>query len=165
MDTQQDVITSASQNLLPTTLNVLTILTFIGCGLGLIGAIYTYITIGFSYDTLTNMDLSDTENMPGFVQGLMNASVEIVRKQYENRHLLFAASMVSLLLCFVGALQMRKLRKQGFIIYTIGELMLPIINAILIGIKGTAGIGMLFGLVIAVVFVVLYASQRKHMVN
>jgi hypothetical protein len=57
-----------------------------------------------------------------------------------------------------GVWQMRKLKKTGFTIYTIGELALPVFIAVVIDIWSS-----LFGFVIAVVFILLFYFQRKHL--
>jgi hypothetical protein len=73
--------------------------------------------------------------------------------------------IVCLGLCFYGALQMRKLKKTGFYIYTVGELLPIIVNIILLGfgIAFNGVIPIILGLAIPILFVVLYAMQLKHL--
>ena len=58
------------------------------------------------------------------------------------------------------------LKKQGYMIYVVGEI-LPIISfAVFIGFGGLfGGIAMIFSTLIAAVFIILYTMQRKHLVN
>jgi hypothetical protein len=58
------------------------------------------------------------------------------------------------------------LKKQGFLIYTVGEI-LPIISfAIFIGFGGLfGGFTAILTSFVAVIFIILYATQRKHLVN
>jgi tryptophan-rich sensory protein len=75
-------------------------------------------------------------------------------------------ALVGIALCFYGAMQMRNLKKQGYLIYVVGEI-LPIISfAIFVGFGGLfGGIAMIFSTLIAAVFIILYTLQRKHLVN
>jgi type II secretory pathway component PulF len=79
---------------------------------------------------------------------------------------LIAISVVGIALCFVGALWMRKRKKDGFWIYTGGEL-LPVIGSFIV--MGTAQftgvVSVLLAVGIPVLFVILYANQRKHLTN
>ena len=66
--------------------------------------------------------------------------------------------LVGIALCFYGAMKMRKLQKQGFFIYVAGQLM-PIIYTFV-----TVGVGFgLIGVIIPIVFIVLYATQLKEL--
>ena len=77
-----------------------------------------------------------------------------------------AISIVGIVLCVVGAVWMRKLKKDGFWIYTAGEI-LPLIGSfILLGTKQYTGVtSIIFGVGIPVLFIVLYARQRKYLVK
>ena len=72
--------------------------------------------------------------------------------------------LVSIALCFVGALWMRKRRKDGFWLYTAGELA-PIVGGLII--MGTASFTGAMSIVtnigIPLLFVFLYSLQRKHL--
>ena len=75
-------------------------------------------------------------------------------------------SLVGIALCFYGAMQMRNLKKQGFIFYLIGELLPILAFAIFIGFGSIfGGVAAIFGFLFAAVFIVLYATQRKNLVN
>lgn len=153
---------------LPTMLNVLTILTYIGCALGAIGALYSYFTISASYKLIEGINSgsagTDPENK--LVQSVLTQSAEIVKKQYDNRLMIMVLGLAGIALCFYGAMQMRNLKKQGFLIYVVGELM-PILSfAIFVGFGGLfAGISMIFGTLLAAVFIILYATQLKALVK
>jgi hypothetical protein len=69
-----------------------------------------------------------------------------------------------LALCVFGAIQMRQLKKQGYFLYLIGEL-LPLVAVFLfMGIGALKGFGAIT-LVIPLVFIILYTMQRKHLIN
>ena len=154
---------------LPTMLNVLTILTYIGCALGAIGALYSYFTISASYKLMEGYQgmtdgLNGSENKA--VQSLMSGSMELVKKQYENRTMIMILAIVGVALCFYGAMQMRNLKKQGYLIYVVGELIPLISYAVFIGFGSLfGGVGMIFTTLIAAVFIILYTTQRNFLVN
>jgi hypothetical protein len=61
---------------------------------------------------------------------------------------------------------MRKLKKDGFWIYTAGEILPLIGNFILLGTAQYTGVGsVIIGVAIPLVFIILYAMQRKYLVN
>ena len=74
--------------------------------------------------------------------------------------------MVGIILCFIGALWMRKFKKDGYWMYVAGELT-PIIGSLLL--LGTAQftgvVSVLLGVGIPVLFVILYTTQRKYLVK
>ncbi|MBL7703453.1 MAG: hypothetical protein JNM14_14475 [Ferruginibacter sp.] len=153
---------------LPQGLNILTILTYIGCALGAISAIWNYISAATAYKTyqaLTGtMEELKTENSA--VNSMLSGATEMVKKAYDNRMMIMILALVGVALCFYGAMQMRNLKKQGYLIYVVGEL-LPIISfAIFIGFGSLfGGVAMIFSTLIAAVFIILYTMQRKHLVN
>lgn len=153
---------------LPQGLNILTILTYIGCALGAISAVWNYISASTAYRAYeqlnTTMEGLRTDNSA--VNSMLSGATDMVRKSYENRTMIMVLGLVGIALCFYGAMQMRALKKQGYLIYVVGEI-LPIISfAIFIGFGGLfGGIAMIFSTLIAAVFIILYTMQRKYLVN
>ncbi len=152
---------------LPQGLNVLTILTYIGCALGAISAIWNYISAAAAYklyEASGVMDTLKTENSQ--LNSVLAGANEMVKKAYDNRLMIMLSALVGIALCFYGAMQMRNLKKQGYLIYVVGEI-LPIVSfAVFIGFGGLfGGIAMIFSTLIAAVFIILYTLQRKHLVN
>jgi hypothetical protein len=148
---------------LPSVLNVLTILTFVGSGLGIIGGIYSFISAEKSYQAILKAQDS-LADAPGWAKGMVGPeALEMAKKTMENKWPIMLLTLVGAALCIYGALEMRKLKKQGFILWLTGEL-LPVLALILfIGLgsfKGFAAIGMIF----PIIFIILYALQRKHLV-
>lgn len=154
---------------LPAGLNVLTILTFIGCVLQLFGSLWSFFTAKKSYDGLDKLtEQMNSDNMPGWVKSMMGDPenmIKMITKAYENRIPIVLLSLAATALCFYGALQMRKLKKQGFTIYIIGELLPFLTQFLFIGAFALTGVAMYFGIGIAVLFILLYFTQRKHLVN
>lgn len=153
---------------LPQGLNVLTILTYIGSALGALSAIWSYISAATTYKTYQalngTMEGLKTDNSA--VNSMLSGASEMVKKAYDNRMMILIFSLVGIALCFYGAMQMRNLKKQGYMIYVVGEI-LPIITfAVFIGFGGLfGGVTMIFSTLIAAVFIILYTLQRKHLVN
>jgi hypothetical protein len=58
---------------------------------------------------------------------------------------------------------MRKLKKTGFYIYLIGELLPWLTTFIFIGAIAFGGLAIIFGILFTAVFVILYATQLKYL--
>jgi hypothetical protein len=145
-------------NQLPQGLNVLTILSFIGNGMQILGSIFTFFIIGYSVKLIQNQPLAEDNPFAKIFGGFQKMSNEATLKQYEYRYLMLIVSLTGAALCIYGAFQMRKRKKIGFTVYTIGEFLLPLVTLAVIGIFSAA-----FGLAIAVIFFILFAVQRKHL--
>jgi len=153
---------------LPTGLNVLTILTFVGSAVQLIFALWGFISAKKNYDGLEKLtEQMNSDSMPGWVKSLMGdpeTMIKTITKSYENRIPILLMSLVAVALCVYGAIQMRQLKKQGFLFYTIGELLPFLTQFLFIGAFTFAGVGMYFFVAIALLFIILYAGQRKHLI-
>jgi hypothetical protein len=152
---------------LPGMLNVLTILTFIGCGLAYISGIYSFYTSSNYEKEVAKMEemqdkMGDNNEMAA---KMLEGSMAMMQKAYEYRYILILSTLLFTTLCLLGALQMRKLKKSGFILYSIGEIAPVILSAVLMGFSFVGGIGTAIAAVFAILFVILYATQRKYLVN
>jgi hypothetical protein len=148
---------------LPGSLNVLTILTFIGCAIGFIGGFWNYFNAEKGYKDLVKAQ----ENMgeaPAWAKKMMGPEmVEMARKSLEYKLPIMLLTIVGTALCLWGALEMRKLKKQGFMLWTVGEF-LPIVgSAVFIG-MGAFGGFTLFFYAFPIIFLILYAVNRKHLI-
>lgn len=156
------------QSGLPVFLKVLCILTFVGTGLGIIGALYNIFAFDFTIKQLENQQemLSSGFNPLGDMSGL----IEATKKWGMISYFLTLAGNI---LCLIAALMMWKLKKIGFFIYIFGQI-LPMISAILISssIKGGGGSGFMnmassVGIIITGIFVtafiIMYAVNFKHL--
>jgi hypothetical protein len=154
-------------NKLPSMLNVLTILTYIGCAFGAISSIWGYFSAAMSYKVYQNLGTNtETETKNKAIDSILSSAQEIVKKAYDNRLMILVFGLAGIVLCFYGAMQMRNLKKQGYLIYVIGEL-LPIVSfAAFIGFGNLlGGISMVLTSLFAIVFIILYTTQRKELVN
>ena len=150
----QDILTAdtSNSNQLPSMLNVLTILTFIGCAFSFIG--------GFMMKL--GCKVLDMEEV---ASKLKESELEVLEKTCANFVVILAITIVGASLCLIGAILMRKLKKQGFYIYILGQI-LPIIAMIpLVGIAQYSDPKQWAGLVLIIIFIGLYASQQKHLVK
>jgi hypothetical protein len=151
---------------LPGMLNVLTILTFIGCALSYLGAIWGYIdSSNYEEKRAETEKLLDEAGENQMVAKMLEGSLDIMQRSHEHRYILLLSGLLFTTLCLIGAMQMRKLKKSGYTLYLIGELVPIIIFAALVGFSIAGGIMIIFSAVIALVFVILYTTQRKHLVN
>ena len=147
---------------IPSMLNVLTILTYVGNGLGIISAFYSYITAASNYDKIVQAQ-DKLDQAPGFLKSLMGPDpVGTAHRQLDNRLPLLLLNLVGCLLCFYGALQMRKLKKTGFSLYILGDIV-GYATGIFIGFDVFATIGVGIAIAITLLFVILYATQLKYM--
>jgi hypothetical protein len=159
-------VLNADENIkpkLPTGLNVLTILTFIGC---IIFGILTLLTpVIYKF-------------FKGFMDKAVNSGADLSEKQladiekgraameisHQNMIPLMIIGMVGIILCFVGALWMRKYKKDGYWIYVAGEIVPLIASFALLGTSQFTGVvSVIIGLGLPLLFVVLYTMQRKYL--
>jgi hypothetical protein len=169
MDQAKDMLNLEQKDMqkLPQMLNILTILTYIGCAFGAISAVWNYISASSAYklyEAAGGMGSIKTENKA--LDSMLSGAGEMVKKAYDNRLMILLFALAGIGLCFYGAMQMRNLKKQGYLIYVVGEL-LPILSfAIFIGFGGLfGGIAMMFSTLFALLFIILYTTQRKYLVN
>ncbi len=151
---------------LPTMLNVITILTFIGCAYVAIMAVIGYFSASTAYKVYDTIGTNGTTTENKTLNSLLSGAKEMAKKQYDNRFIIFILALVGVALCLYGALQMRRLKKQGYFIYLSGEL-LPIVSfAIFIGFSNFLGaLSIIFAALFAAVFIILYTTQLKELVN
>ena len=145
----------------PETLNVITILTFVGSGITILSQLYSFFKAQSAYDQIVqNQD--KMEQAPEFLKKLMGSDpVGLARKTLENRTPILILGIVAAVLCIYGALQMRQLKKIGFPIYVIGELLPFVVSFIFVGQMPI--FGLVFALLINGAFIIMYATQLKHM--
>jgi hypothetical protein len=156
-------------NKLPTGLNVLTILTFIGSAFALLGGIWNFYNAKKTFDTKDKvMEQMNNGSMPSWLKSIMPDMThfeEMVTKSYENRIPIFILTVVAAILCIVGAMQMRKRQKQGYLFYVIGEILPLIVSTFFIGFFTLSGGGGIFGISLTLLFIILYTLQRKHLIH
>jgi hypothetical protein len=158
-------LNSDGKQVIPSGINTLTILTFIGSGLSLV-------IVGLT-PFLNKLFL-------GFMEKARTSGSELTAKQIEdmekgkalleltsaNMIPLMVIGFVSIALCVLGAVWMRKLKKDGFWIYVGGELLPVVGNFILLGTDQFTGVSsVVMAVAIPLVFIALYFRQMKYLVN
>ena len=164
-ETTPDVITLDEQGKpkIPSGLNVLTILTFIGCGLFglltlLMPVIYKFLLNIMDKAASSGKEFSEKE-LADMEKG--RAAIELVTN---NMIPTMIIGMIGIVLCFVGALWMRKLKKDGYWLYIAGQLLPLIAGFFILGSKQYTGVSSyIFGRGIPVLFAILYTTQRKYL--
>jgi hypothetical protein len=148
----------------PTFLTVLCILSFIGCGWGIISGIKNY------FDAKTMLSTANLTKDVGAIQGVdaktseaaVNSAVQLLGidpVKISNGNLMMGLISVVVL---IGVLMMWMLKKPGFYIYTIGQIA---ILGVMFGYIGGA-FGGIMGIVTAIfsiAFIVMYAVNLKAM--
>jgi hypothetical protein len=77
-----------------------------------------------------------------------------------------AIGFISIVLCFVGALWMRKLKKDGYWLYVVGEILPVLGGLILLGTSQFTGVvSILMGVGIPLLFIFLYTMHKKFLIN
>lgn len=150
---------------LPSSLNVLTILTIIGCSIGVLSSIYSFITAKKTYETMKEtINSGKLDEAPKWARGMMNPEMlSLYRKMYENKLPILVLSLLALGLCFFGALEMRKMKKQGYTYWMVGEI-LPFATTIMfMGMSAFSGFGLLAA-VVPLIFIILYTVNKKYLV-
>ena len=154
--------------ILPSGLNVLTILTFIGSGLQLLFVVLGFVNAQKSYDEKDKMmERMTSGEMPGWAKSMMpdmKNYEEMLTKSLENKIPLLIMGLAAVALCIYGAMQMRKLKKSGFTLYLIGQLLPFVSTALFIGFFMFGGTTFAVGTAITVLFILLYLTQRKYLV-
>lgn len=146
------------QKSLPSFLNALTILTFIGSGLGLISALYSLATI-----EQQKIQIKESERLLG-VTNLGRDLIETAKLSLEHVIPLQLNILFTAIICLIGAFLMRKLNKTGFYVYLFGTLVSVIAPIAILGISsGLSGQLMIIGIIVPLVFIVMYATNLKHM--
>jgi uncharacterized membrane protein YgdD (TMEM256/DUF423 family) len=146
-------------------LNVLTILTFIGCGLGALFMLLMPVLNDFAIKAMDKAVASGQELSAKRLAEMEKARAAIELYKHNAVPLLIVGA-IGVILCFVGALWMRKLKKDGYWLYVAGELAPLAGSAIIMGTGQYESIwSILFGIGIPVLFVILYTMQRKYLVR
>lgn len=141
----------------PQFITVLCILSFIGNIFYFIWSLWAYFSIKASENFIHSMT-SSKDDAHGVISGMQ----ESMLKASENAIPNLIIGLLCSAICFYGAIQMWKLKKTGFFIYSVGEI-IPAIAAFFLGGDGLiGGAGAVVGLLLVMVWIVLYAINFKH---
>ena len=140
---------------LPSMLNVLTILTFIGAGIGGLLSIKNYFSICKTVDMVANKEMPE---VGGFLGKFISNSLDLLTKQCESRLVILVSSLVTSLLCIFGAYMMRQKKKQGFMVYILGEILAPASFLSIMGVSTVSILTNLMSFIVALIMIVLYST-------
>jgi hypothetical protein len=150
---------------LPDTLNVVSILTFIGCGVFFCFSLYGFLRAQYLYDTAV-ANQEKMEHAPEWLKNMQGPDpIGTARASLDNKIPIFLLAVLGYFLCTYGAILMRRLKKSGFTIYVVGELLPFVAGLLFIGTSTFTGFRLVFGVFFVALFIILYASQLKYMKN
>lgn len=144
----------------PQFLTVLCILTFVGAGLGILSGIWGIATLKTS---IAAMEASQaTFDRMGGLGDAMSKQVQALRNYGTIAQ---GMGLVGNGLCLLGALWMWNLKKNGFYVYVVGQL-LPLVATF--GLLGGSGMGLfasfaIIGAIFPIAFIVMYALNFKYL--
>lgn len=147
------------------TLRTLTVLTFIACAIVFIFSIWGFVAADDRYQKMQEaIDNGTVAKLPAFLQKMYTPEkLEQLQKMAENKIPLLIIHLVCTSLCFFGALQMRKLKADGYWMWLIGEILPYFGMAFFVGIDSVTGLFNFIGYAIVAVFIILYSMQRKYL--
>lgn len=162
---QQDFLSEMDQNKLPSSLNTLTILTFIGSGFAILFSAITpwviklmkgFMEKAMSGDAAANLTPKQLEDMR---KG--NEMYDLILK---NANITIPVTIVCAIASIVAAVMMRKRKKDGLTIYIAAEILPVVVSIILLGSAQFNGVmSYVLGLGLPLLFITLYVMQKKHL--
>lgn len=146
---------------IPTGINVLTILTFIGSAWELYSDLKNFLGGKKALEELEKAQDKLAE-APAWAKKFAGPEVhEMMLQALNNKVPLLIIGLVAVALCFYGALQMRKLKKEGYLLWLVGEV-LPFVGSAIF-IPAFYGTIFIYFAVFPLIFIILYTLQRKHL--
>lgn len=148
---------------IPAGINILTILTFIGCAWELYSNISNFTGGKKSLEELEKAQEQLAE-APAWARKMAGPEVqEMMQQALNNRVPVLIVGLVAVSLCVYGAMQMRKLKKEGYFIWLVGEI-LPFISAAIF-MPALFGTMYIYFSIFPLLFIILYTIQRKHLIK
>jgi hypothetical protein len=146
---------------LPQGLNILTILTIVWCS---ISGIITLLMPWFMKFMMNIMDkAAEGKDLSAKKLEEMEKSRHAFEILQANLIPTLIIGIIGVALCFVGAIMMRKFKKDGFWIYVAGQV-LPIIGSLaLLGTSQFTGVTSYVFAAIPFLFIYLYSRQLKYL--
>jgi ABC-type spermidine/putrescine transport system permease subunit I len=162
---QQDFLSEMDQNKLPSGLNILTILTFIGSGFVILFSAITpwviklmkgFMEKAMTGDAAANLTPKQIEDMR---KG--NEMYDLILK---NANITIPVTIVCAIASIVAAVMMRKRKKDGLTVYIAAEILPLIVSIILMGTAQFTGVmSYVIAIGLPLLFIVLYIMQKKHL--
>ena len=144
-------------------LKTLTLLTFIGSGLALLYILVTPWLLSFYARLLNQATTSGRELTASEAQKIADGHRAIDLAQ-ANMVPLMIIGIIATVGCIIGAMWMRKLKKEGYYIYLAGEILPIIAGFVLMGTGQFNGVlSVIIALCIPVLFIILYSVNFKYL--
>lgn len=148
---------------LPAGINVLTILTFVGCAWELYSDFNNFLGGKKALEEFEKAQDKLAE-APSWAKKIAGPEVhEMMVQSLNNKVPVLIIGLIAMALCVYGALQMRKLKKEGYFLWLTGEL-LPFIGSAIF-VPAFFNTVFVWFAVFPLLFIILYTVQRKHLVN
>jgi hypothetical protein len=155
----KEIIDTEAPKQRPVFVTVLCILTFCGAGITIFSSLFSILTMGQLETSMNEMNKVFDDTNLGMDFG----------NSYRWMKISYVLNLVGSLLCLAGALFMWKLKKIGFYIYIVGQV-LPIIGSFMtmnsIKLGAFAGFGIIasiIGMMFPIAFIIMYGLNLKHM--
>lgn len=155
----EEITSNTGVSQMPVFLKVLCILTFVGAGITILSSLFSIFTMGQLEQSMKLMDDAFSDAQLGVDFG----------NSYRWTKISYFLNLFGSLMCLAGALFMWRLKKFGFYIYIVGQI-LPLIgsfmtiNSMLKGVLASFGmIAMIFGMLFPIAFIIMYGLNLKHM--
>jgi len=148
----------------PRFLSMLCILSFIWGALSIKSAIEN---LFFKNNNLDESSFSFSVNseteLPSYVQRTIDSIIDFWIVQQDHSVLIQSSTLILSLVSITGVYLMYRLKKNGFLVYTISNLLLVIIPFIYYFNNTIGQLYIAFQFFFTAIFIFLYASQIKHM--
>ena len=161
IDTESQQVTGQGQGRIPVFLKVLCILTFVGSGLGILGAF-----VGLLMRRMTETNFRVMQSLGDDAFGLLGVDLEQMIKWQTYMNI---ANLIGAAMCLTGALLMWRLKKTGFYVYVPGALIPLIVSAIgmqyiMSGfMSGFGMMGVVLSGMVSAAFIIMYGVNYKHL--
>jgi hypothetical protein len=147
---------------IPTGINVLTILTFVWSAYELYSSVSNFFK---GQKALEEFEKAQEKmaQAPEWARKFAGPEMhEVLVKSLENRLPMFIIALLATSLCVYGAIEMRKLKKQGYFLWLAGEL-LPFISLITFVGSVVFQTVIIWFMIFPLIFILLYTINKKHL--
>lgn len=156
--TQQDSIMAEKPS---SALNVFTILSIIGNAVFFISSLAGYFTADMNYERNKALVQSGKMNeIPSVFRGMID--LDQLKQMADNKLPIMLIGIICSLLGLAGALQMRKLKLQGYFLWMAGEMLFPVSMIMILGFGFYQGLNLL-SLFFPLVFIIIYTVYKKEL--
>ncbi len=145
----------------PTFITVLCVLSFVGIAISLIGGImnyFTYSALAATGDMFGGLKTDAGQDL----NNAMNAMASAIGMDYPKMAMSALVQALFNIPILIGVLMMWKQRKVGFWVYTVFEVIQAILPLVM-GLGLIGGVTSILMLIFAILFIVLYGVNLKHM--